>query len=189
MGSAQALDPSQLDRFLIQSHVRYPTPAEEWEIARRPHSAAGPEKPLRTPGQLAAFTRAVAAIDTPEAVMGYAWALVRATRPGNELAPEFVERWIKLGISPCGLVALVSAAKTRALLQGRAEPTRKDVHAMALPVLGHRLVGNAEAAAANLSNDRLIGILLEMVSIDEGYPRPAGSAGGAEQAGSAAARD
>lgn len=181
-GSAQPLDPSQLDRFLLQSHVRYPTPAEEWEIARRTRLVAVPGKPLRTRGQLAAFARAAAAIETPEAVIGYAWALVRATRPGNELAPEFVERWIKLGVSPCGLVALVAAAKARSLLQGRAELTRKDVYSMAQPVLGHRLVGNAEAAAANLSNERLIGILLETVSIEAEYSqpsRPSGSAGSA----------
>lgn len=174
-GSAPPLDPSQLERFLIRSHVRYPMPAEEWEIARRPRFAVGAEKPLRTRDQLAAFTQAAAAIEPPGEVIGYAWALVRATRPGNELAPEFVERWIKLGVSPCGLVALISAAKTRALLHGRTEPTRKDVYSLAQPVLGHRLVGNAEAAAANLSNERLIQILLETVSIDGAYPQPAGA--------------
>ncbi|MDD4786520.1 MAG: MoxR family ATPase [Pirellulales bacterium] len=174
LGAVQTLDPSQLDRFLIQSHIRYPTPAEEWEIARWTRPSAGPEKPLRTRGQLAAFSRAAAALEAPEAVIGYAWALVRATRPGNELAPQFVERWIKLGVSPCGLVALLAAAKARALLLGRIEPTREDVYSMAQPVLGHRLIGNAEAAAANLTNQRLIGILLETILIDGVYARPSG---------------
>lgn len=185
-GAVQSLDPSQLDRFLIQSPIRYPTPAEEWEIARRTRLSAGPDKPLRTRDQLAAFARAAAAIEAPEAVIGYAWALVRATRPGNELAPQFVERWIKLGVSPCGLVALLSAAKARALLLGRIEPTREDVYRMAQPVLGHRLVGNAEAAAANLSNQRLIGILLETILIDGVYARPSGPP---DAAGAAAAFD
>jgi len=166
-----ALSPAQLDRFLLQAVVEYPTAEAEHEIAQRWHalSAQGLE-PLRRKDCLAAYRRAVGAMPVTANVAGYAAAVVRATRPGNDLGPEFVERWIRLGVSPCGLAALVAAAKGRALLDGRTTPTRKDVCAIARPVLRHRLIANEEAAAASLTVDRLLGMLLDTVSIDDEYP-------------------
>ncbi len=122
-------------------------------------------------GQLAQWQALVAAVEMPDEVLGYAWALVRATRPGNDLAPDFVETWVQLGISPQGLVALVSAAKARALLRGRAVATRRDVYELARPVFRHRLRGSEEAKAAGLTIDRLLRMLHEKIS-PEGEYRP-----------------
>ncbi|NLS95312.1 MAG: MoxR family ATPase [Planctomycetaceae bacterium] len=165
-----ALDASVTDRFLLQVSFAYPSEGDEWEIGRRAGSTAGPpQEPLMSARQLAELQAAVAHVEMPDEVLGYAWALARATRPGNELAPDFVETWIHLGISPQGLIALVSAAKARALLRGRDRCTRRDVHEVAPSVFQHRLRGNEEARAAGLTVDRLIRMLLERISLDGDY--------------------
>lgn len=165
-----ALDATVTDRFLLQVSFDYPSESEEWEIGGQAGSKpADPHDSLISADQFIGLQDAAASVEVPEEVLGYAWALVRATRPGNDLAPDFVETWIRLGISPQGLVALVSAAKARALLRGRASSTRRDVYAVALPVFQHRLRRNEEARAAGLTVDRLISMLLERISLDGEY--------------------
>ncbi len=165
-----ALDASLTDRFLLQVPFAYPSEGDEWEIGRRAGSTAGPyREPLTSAQQLAELQAAAARVEMPDEVLGYAWALARATRPGNNLAPDFVETWIHLGISPQGLIALVSAAKARALLRGRDRCTRRDVHEVAPSVFQHRLRGTEEARAAGLTVDRLIRMLLERISLDGNY--------------------
>jgi MoxR-like ATPase len=125
--------------------------------------------PLISPTELIKLQEATAQVEVPDDVLGYAWALARATRPGNDLAPDFVETWIRLGVSPQGLVALISAAKARALLRGRSSSTRRDLCQVTQAAFRHRLHGNEEARAAGLTVDRLISMLLERISLDGEY--------------------
>lgn len=165
-----ALEAGVTDRFLLNLSFDYPGETAEWEIGRRARQPSGQATaPLISPEQLTALQRAASAVELSDEVLGYAWALARATRPGNELAPEFVETWIRLGISPQGLIALVSSAKARALMRGRTSATRRDVYELAPVVFQHRLLGNEEAKAAGLGVDRLISMLLERISIDADY--------------------
>lgn len=165
-----ALDESVTDRFLLKVSFAYPGETEEWEIGRRASSVASAIlDPLISPTELTQLQEATAQVEMSDEVLGYAWALARATRPGNDLAPDFVETWIRLGVSPQGLISLISAAKARALLRGRTSSTRRDVYEVAQPVFLHRLHGNEEARAAGLTVDRLISMLLERISLDGEY--------------------
>lgn len=165
-----ALNESVTDRFLLKVSFAYPGETEEWEIGRRASSVNNAIlDPLISPTELTKLQEATAQVEVPDEVLGYAWALARATRPGNDLAPDFVETWIRLGVSPQGLISLISAAKARALLRGRTCSTRRDVCQVAQAVFLHRLHGNEEAQAAGLTVGRLISMLLERISLDGEY--------------------
>ena len=172
---AYPLPAAQLDHFLLYIKTDYPKPAEEWEIARRFTSSP--------PGRIAAslngedvieLQRLVERLPVNEQVLGYAWALVRATRPGTQEAAAFVDKWVAHGASPRGLLALITAAKARAVLNGRALATIGDIQSLIKPALRHRIAGNFAAQASNLDSDRLIDILLEDVPADVIYQPPTG---------------
>ena len=105
-------------------------------------------------------------------VLGYATALVRATRPGTPEAASFVDKWVAWGAGPRGLLALIASSKARTVLHGRAQATVGDVQWLLKPVLRHRIAGNFAAQGSNLNGDRLIDILIEHVPADEIYEPP-----------------
>ena len=108
------LPEAQLDRFLLYIKVDYPTPAEEWEIARRGHDrrAWARRRPACRASKIIEMQQLVTRVPVSDQVLGYAWALVRAdasqTRPE---APEFVNKWISWGAGPRGVLTLVTCAK------------------------------------------------------------------------------
>ena len=106
-------------------------------------------------------------------VLGYAWALVRATRPNTPEAPEFVNKWISWGAGPRGVLTLVTCAKARAILYGRYHATVDDVKAIVKPALRHRIAGNYAAQANNLDSEKLIDMLLEAIPADRKYEKQA----------------
>ncbi len=169
-----ALRASVTDRFLLQVSLDYPSGSDEWEIGRLSGKNLNSDRQaLLSAENLTLLQQAAANVEMADEVLGYAWALVRATRPGNDLAPDFVETWIQLGISPQGLTALVAAAKARALLRGRTESTRRDILEVTQPAFRHRLRGNEEAKAAGLTVERLINMLLQQIALDGEYrPEP-----------------
>ncbi|MGQ9576327.1 MAG: AAA family ATPase [Thermoguttaceae bacterium] len=167
---------ARLDRFLLFIKADYPTGPEEWQIARR----AGTAQPARisrlwSGGDVLQLQGLVRRLPVSDRVLGYAWALVRATRPGTPEAMDFVDRWVAWGAGPRGLVALVTCAKARAALSGRDQATIGDVQAVIRPALRHRIVGNQAAQANNLTSDRLIDMLLEAVPPDRDYTKPEGA--------------
>jgi MoxR-like ATPase len=167
------LPEAQLDRFLLYIKVDYPSGAEEWEIARRVTTGQmGEITPLVSGADLVALQDLVVRVPVADQVLGYAWALVRATRPGTDEAPEFVHRWVSWGAGPRGLLTLVNCAKARAILNGRYHATVGDVQAVLKPALRHRIAGNYAAQANNLTSDKLIDMLLEAVSADRPYTKP-----------------
>jgi MoxR-like ATPase len=112
-------------------------------------------------------------VPVSDQVLGYAWALVRATRPGAAEAPDFVNRWVSWGAGPRGLLTLVTCAKARAILYGRYHATVGDVQAVAKPALRHRIASNFAAQAANVGSEKLIDMLMEAVPADKKYEKPA----------------
>lgn len=168
------LPEAQLDRFLLYIKVDYPSGPEEWEIARRVTTGQmGKIEPVMTGQDIIEMQQLVARVPVSDQVLGYAWALVRASRPGTKEAAEFVDRWVAWGAGPRGVLTLVTCAKARAILHGRYHATIGDVQAIIKPALRHRIAGNYAAQANNTTSDRLIEMLMEAVPPDRKYERPA----------------
>ena len=168
------LPEAQLDRFLLYIKVDYPSGAEEWDIARRVTTGQmGNIGAIMTGEEIIQIQKLVTNVPVSDQVLGYAWALVRATRPATKEAPEFVNRWVNWGAGPRGLLTLVTCAKARAILYGRYHATVGDVQAVAKPALRHRLASNYAAQAANIGSEKLIDMLMEAIPADKKYERPA----------------
>jgi len=168
------LPEAQLDRFLLYIRVDYPSGVEEWEIARRVTTGQlGQISPLMSGEDIVGYQELVTRVPVSDQVLGYAWALVRASRPGSPEAAEFVDRWVAWGAGPRGVLTLVTSAKARAILHGRYHATVGDIQAVAKPALRHRIAGNYAAQANNLTGDRLIEMLMEAVPPDRKYDKPA----------------
>ncbi len=167
------LPEAQLDRFLLHIRVDYPSGHDEWEIARRITSGEAVQiEPCMSSEDIIDMQHLVHAIPVSDHVLGFAWALVRASRPGAEEAPDFVNRWVSWGAGPRGLLTLINCAKARALLDGRYHATTADVQALARPALRHRIAGNYAAQANNVNSEQLIEMLLEAVPADRPYEKP-----------------
>jgi MoxR-like ATPase len=168
------LPEAQLDRFLLYIKVNYPSGAEEWEIARRVTTGLmGKISPVLDAPAILEFQKIVTRVPVSDQVLGYAWALVRASRPGTPEAPDFVNKWVSWGAGPRGVLTLVTAAKARAILYGRYHATVGDVQAVAKPALRHRLASNYAAQASGVNSEKLIEMLMEAVPADKKYEKPA----------------
>ena len=167
------LPEAQLDRFLMHIRVGYPSGSDEWEIARRVTSGQlGVIEPCLCGDEIVELQELVRRVPVSDQVLGYAWALVRASRPGTDEAPDFVNRWINWGAGPRGVITLIMCAKARAALHGRYHATAADIEAIAKPVLRHRIAGNYAAQANEMTSDALIAMLLEAVPSDRRYDPP-----------------
>ena len=160
------LPEAQLDRFMFNVQVDYPSQTEEEQIVASTTSSYVPnlEKVLDAKAilELQALVRRV---PVTEHVVRYAVRLARATR-GGEGAPEFVKQWVSWGAGPRASQFLVLGAKTRAVLHGRFAPGIEDVRAVALSVLRHRVVTNFTAEAEGIKPDRIIADLVAGVATD-----------------------
>jgi MoxR-like ATPase len=142
------LPEAQLDRFLLEVHVDYPSELEEREIARRTTSAEVRDVPkVLTTKEVRALQDLVPRIPVTDAAVELAVAVGRATRPKDKKAPEAVNHFVRFGAGPRGSQALVLAAKARAALAGEAAADVDDVRAMVVPVMRHRLVLSYRAEA------------------------------------------
>jgi MoxR-like ATPase len=168
------LPEAQLDRFLLYIRVDYPSASEEWDIARRITTGEAQDvQPVLSGEELLKMQHLVTRVPVSDQVLGYAHALVRASRPGTKEAPDFVNKWVSWGAGPRGVLTLVTAAKARAILYGRYHATVGDVQAVLRPALRHRIAGNYAAQAANVSSEQLIEMLVEEVPADRKYEKPA----------------
>ncbi|MFP6765521.1 MAG: MoxR family ATPase [Planctomycetaceae bacterium] len=168
------LPEAQLDRFLLYIKVDYPSGAEEWEVARRVTTGQmGTISQVITADEITSYQKLVTQVPVSDQVLGYAWALVRASRPGTPEAPEVVNKWANWGAGPRGVLTLISCAKARAILHGRYHATAGDVQAVARPALRHRLAVNYAAQAAEINSEKLIEMLMNEVPADQHYEKPA----------------
>ncbi len=146
------LPEAQLDRFLLEIHIGYPSAAEEIEIARRTTSGERTEiSPVLTAEELDQVTALVPRIPITEEALSLAVRLARATRPSEPGCPEAVREYVRFGAGPRGSQALVLAAKARAALRGEAAVDVDDIRALALPALRHRVVLGYRAEAEGVS--------------------------------------
>lgn len=158
------LPEAQLDRFMLMIDVGYPTLQEEMAIVAAGASDAE-VRAVVSPAELQAFQQLVPRVPIAEAVLTYAVQLVRASRPSEPNAPDFVKNYLSFGAGPRAAQHLVLAAKTRALLLGRFAVDVDDIKALARPVLQHRLILNFRAEAERLTAATLIEQLTAHVTL------------------------
>ena len=161
------LPEAQLDRFMFNVVIDYPTAAEEQRILAATTTDEDPAiTPVATAADIEAARHLVRDLPAASNVIDYALRLVRATRPtgtADDRVPPAVRQWVKWGAGPRAGQALVLGAKSRALLDGRSVPAIEDVRAVALPVLRHRILVNFQAEADGMDADQIVGRLLEDV--------------------------
>ncbi len=160
------LPEAQLDRFMFNVQVGYPSQTEEEQIVMSTTSAQVPKLERVLGGDdILALQQLVRRVPVTDHVVRYAVRLVRATR-GGEGAPDFVRQWVSWGAGPRASQFLVLGAKTRAVMRGRFAPGIEDVQAVAAAVLRHRVVTNFTAEAEGVKPDRIIADLLKNVPTD-----------------------
>ncbi len=158
------LPEAQKDRFLFLIKIDYPTrDAERDIVSRTTGSESQTIEPVLTAEELAAAQALSRKVPVPDHVLDYVLDLVRATRPNEEGALDFVKQNIGWGAGPRASQQIVLAGKVRALLHGRAHVTTDDIEALAAPVLRHRIVPTFHAEAEGLTVDKIIAELLKLV--------------------------
>lgn len=159
------LPEAQLDRFLLEIHVDYPSEVEEREIARRTTSAdVGSVPRVLTSDEVRALQALVPRIPVTDAAIELAVSLGRATRPKASNAPREVAEYVRFGAGPRGSQALVLAAKARAALRGEAAADVEDVRALVVPVLRHRLVMSYRAEAEGVRDTDVLRKVVDAVA-------------------------
>lgn len=155
------LPEAQLDRFMFQLQVAYPSVEEEKAIVIRTTSSAMPElKKIITREALLEIQSLVASVPVAEHVVDYAVDLVRSTRPDDSKI-KIVQEYVKWGAGPRASQYLIIAAKTRAALMGKITPDEEDVNAVATMVLQHRILRNFKAETDSVSMQELITKLIQ----------------------------
>lgn len=162
------LPEAQLDRFLLYVKIGYPTEQDEINILS---STTGNKKAIVQPvldaseiQQLQSLVRDVSINDD---LVHYVTSLVRASRPDTS-SVTFVKEWVRWGSGPRAGQALILTAKARALLKGRYAVVMDDLHAMAPPVLRHRILMNFRAEAENITSDDVAATLLKSIERPKG---------------------
>ena len=158
------LPEAQLDRFMFSIYVDYPSELEEEQIARFTTSAMKIElRKVLDARQIIELQNAVRDLPVSDHVVKYSVRLVRATRPADPRAPDFIKKWIHCGAGPRAAQYLLLAAKARAVIDGRLLVTADDVRAIARPVLRHRMFTNFTADSEGMDTDKIVQKLLEAV--------------------------
>ena len=158
------LPEAQLDRFMLNIVVDYPSYDEEKSIIRQVTSSV--EKtltPILNAEAILRFQDVVRRIPVADHVIDYATLLARTSRPKQADAPDFVKEMVGWGAGPRAGIHLITAAKARAVLAGRIHATTSDVTAVALPVLRHRVITTFNAEAAGISSDDIVRRLIDYV--------------------------
>ena len=158
------LPEAQLDRFLFNIRVKYPSHAEELDIMRSVTSDEQPEvKQVIDGAAILEFQHVVRRIPVADPIFDYAARLVRATRPGEPEAPAFVKKLLSWGAGPRASLNLILAGKARAALRGRCHVSEEDIRAICLPILRHRIIPSFAARSDGMTPDTLIEKLLEEI--------------------------
>ncbi|MDT8391225.1 MAG: MoxR family ATPase [Lentisphaeria bacterium] len=162
------LPEAQLDRFLFNIMVKYPSKSEELDIMRSVTSDEEAELKKVVDGPtILEFQHVVRRIPVADHIFEYAAALARATRPDEPDAPDFVKKFMAWGAGPRASLNLILAGKSRAALRGRCHVAVEDIQALALPILRHRIIPNFAARSEGMTSDTLIAKLLETIPADD----------------------
>lgn len=165
------LPEAQLDRFFFKLIVPFPTKNELKAIVQRTTGTHNEEITAVASGEDVLKMRALAReVPISEAVLDYALQIVLGTHPDSDRPCEDVKRYVRYGSSPRGAQSLITAAKIRALLDGRFNVSKEDLSISAPQVLRHRMILNFEAEADNVSADDIVRATLMHVDSREKDP-------------------
>jgi len=158
------LPEAQLDRFLFDIRVGYPSEQDEIAILRNTTGTqAGALETVLGASELIALQRLTRDVAAADSVLGYAASLVRATRPDDPRVPDLVKQYVRWGAGPRAGQSLILGAKANALLSGRLVVSPADVKRVAMPVLRHRVLPNFAAEAEGVGVERIIDDLLARI--------------------------
>jgi len=163
------LPEAQQDRFMFKVFVRYPSFAEERQVALQTTGTSSEDvRPVLSGEEIMALQQVVRQVPVTDHVVDYALALVRQTRVGQEGTPDFITEQLSWGAGPRAVQFLLLGAKTRALLKGRTHVSTEDIQALAVPVLRHRIVVNFSAESDGITSDKVIERLIQETPAKEG---------------------
>ena len=158
------LPEAQLDRFLFNIMVKYPSKSEELDIMRNVTGDSQPElKEVVDSKTIIEFQKLVRRIPVADHIFEYAAALVRSTRPNEPDSPEFVKKLMSWGAGPRASLNLILAGKARAALQGRTHVSIDDIQKVCLPILRHRVIPSFSARSEGMTSDSLIEKLIKEI--------------------------
>ena len=156
------LPEAQLDRFMFELRITYPSRKEEEAVVLQTTGENTPVvRPVVQGERLLELQQLVRRVPAAPSVVAYAVRLARATRPEGEEAPPLIRSYVAWGAGPRASQYLVLGAKARAAMRGDPVPSLEDVRAVAHAVLAHRVVPNFEAEADGMTSRQIVGQLLE----------------------------
>jgi MoxR-like ATPase len=159
------LPEAQLDRFMFQLNVGYPSEHEERRILAMTTASYQPDiRAELSQEEIVSLQKLVRRVQVPDEVIDFVLRLVRATRSSEPEAPEFIRKWVNWGASPRACQNLVVGAKAAAILDGRHQAQLNDVVLVAQAVLGHRIMPNFAAEAESVTTEQIIDDLLKAVA-------------------------
>jgi MoxR-like ATPase len=157
------LPEAQLDRFMFNIWLDYPSKEEEIQIVRMTTTEYNPNvNSILSAQQILDFQSLIKRVPVADNVLEFAVNLVRSTRP-NDNNSEYVRKYISYGAGPRASQYLIRGAKSRAAIQGRFAPDIDDIKAVAIPVLRHRIVANFNAEAENISHMEIIKHIVDSI--------------------------
>jgi MoxR-like ATPase len=158
------LPEAQLDRFMFNIQVGYPTEEEEFQIVRLTTMSRDVElKHVLSGEEVLQLQDVVRKVPVADHVIRYALQFSRLTRKTEGGCPDFVNEFVGWGAGPRASQYLILAGKARALLKGRYHVSTEDIRQVALPVLRHRIVTNFNAEAEGVKSDDIVKKLLEFI--------------------------
>ena len=156
------LPEAQLDRFMYNLWLEYPSSREEMEIVKSTTSMYSARlSHILGKEEIISYQDLVRRVPVADNVIAYAVNLVTRTRPRDSASPQFIKDWLSWGAGPRASQYLILGAKTRAILEGRHTPDVEDVRKSAGAVLRHRIVPNFNAEADGVSAIQIIERMLE----------------------------
>jgi MoxR-like ATPase len=158
------LPEAQLDRFLLLIKIGYPTEQEEVEVlSRTTGTRTAKVMPVITAEEILEVQSLVRQVTISADLVKYVSKFIRATRPDTTTV-NYVKDWVRWGAGPRAGQALILTAKARAILKGRYAVLMEDLHAMATPVLRHRILLNFKAEAENITSDMVTAELIKEIT-------------------------
>jgi MoxR-like ATPase len=163
------LPEAQLDRFMFMVTLNYPSREEELEVLKRTTgSAPNRVDQILTSRRIGELQELVRRVPIGDHVYHFALDIIRATRPNEPGASDFVRHWLSWGAGPRAGQYLVLGGKARALMQGRLYVTIEDIEAVAAPVLRHRVIANFNAEAEGITVEQIIEKILTLIPRGKG---------------------
>ena len=156
------LPEAQLDRFMFNLWLNYPSMNEEMDIVKTTTSMYAPQlNHVLAREEIIFYQDLVRKVPVADNVISYAVTLVDRTRPASASAPQFIKDWLSWGAGPRASQYLILGAKARAILDGRHSPDIEDVRSIAGPVLRHRIIPNFNAEADGVTAIHIVEKLLD----------------------------